>query len=59
MLAKISDVLEKEGLQALQRSDRFPTLNKKMIPTLNTDEDAPVLNKMRFQHHDQEESSSN
>ena len=58
-LAKISDVLEKEGQQVLQRSDLFPTLNKKVIPTLNSDEDAPVPNEMRLRHHDQEESSSN
>ena len=47
-LAKISDVVEKEGQQALQRSDLFPTLNKKVIPTLNTDEDAPLPNEMRL-----------
>ena len=47
-LAIISDVLEKEGQQALQRTDLFPTLNKKVIPMLNTDEDAPVLNEMRL-----------
>ena len=29
-----------------------------MIPTPNTDEDAPVPNEMRLRHHDQEESSS-